>query len=266
MKNRFALHRIAPLAVGAAAVALTASAGNRHRGEPEEIEFDEARLYFELNDTDGDLGIHGLWDGDAWKSIEIEDPNERGMLNIWVRGRLRLQGLTELFFESAEPNFDDLSPARFFRRFPEGTYEIEGMTLDGKELEAEVELSHTLAGPPGNIMVNDQASAVNCDADELPSVEAPVTIAWDAVTMSHPTLGNTGEAVTVEQYEFIAEIEREGETPETLVFGVNLPAGVTSFEIPENFTDLADEEVKFEIVTRLDNGNQTAVESCFELE
>ena len=45
--------------------------------------------------------------------------------------------------------------------------------------------------------------------------------------------------------------------------GVNLPAGVTSFEIPENFTDLADEEVKFEIITRLDNGNQTAVESCF---
>ena len=134
MKNRIAFHRLAPLAIGAAAVALTASAGNRHRGEPEEIEFDEARLYFELNDTDGDLGIHGLWDGDAWKSIEIEGPDERELLNIWVRGRLRQQGLTEMFFESAEPRFDELSPARFFRRFPEGTYEIEGMTLDGKEL------------------------------------------------------------------------------------------------------------------------------------
>ena len=29
----------------------------------EEIPFDEAELFFELNDTDGDLGIHGKIDG-----------------------------------------------------------------------------------------------------------------------------------------------------------------------------------------------------------
>ena len=52
----------------------------------DELELDEAYLYFELNDTDGDLGIHGKADGDAWKQMKIEAPNERTLLNItWER-------------------------------------------------------------------------------------------------------------------------------------------------------------------------------------
>jgi len=99
----------------------------------------------------------------------------------------------------------------------------------------------------------------------LPVVSEPVTISWDPVTQSHPTLGTTGVAVTVQQYQFVGEFERDG-TPDELVFVVDLPANVTSFEMPEDFTGLAEDEIKFEIVTKLDNGNQTAVESCFELE
>ena len=88
--------------------------------EDEEIPYDEAELFFELNNTDGDLGIHALIDGDGWKKLSIEDPMERKMLNVRVKGRLRRQGLTEFFFESAEPIFADLPPAVFFARFPEG--------------------------------------------------------------------------------------------------------------------------------------------------
>ncbi|MCP4984459.1 MAG: hypothetical protein GY935_28645, partial [Gammaproteobacteria bacterium] len=117
----------------------------------DEVPFDEARLFFELNDTDGDLGIHGKIDGDEWKYLEIEDPRDRKMLNVWVRGRLRRQGLTELFFESAEPTFDELDPETFFRRFPEGEYDIEGMTLDGEERESEVYLSHVIPAAPDNV-------------------------------------------------------------------------------------------------------------------
>lgn len=260
--------RLIPLLVGAAAVSLTVpvSAGQGKASKKgEEQEFEEAQLYFELNDTDGDLGIHGLIDGDAWKSLEISDQNERTLMNILVRGALRRQGMTEIFFESEEPRFDELTPAQFFARFPEGEYEIEGVTLEGDELEGEVELSHVMAGPPGNVMVNDQASALNCDA-ELPVVSEPVTISWDAVTQSHPSIGTPGVAVTVQQYQVVGEIEREGATPDPAVFSVDLPSNVTSFEFPEDFTGLADGEIKFEIVTKLDNGNQTAVESCFELE
>ena len=45
-------------------------------GEEQETPFDEARLFFELNHTDGDLGIHALIDGDAWKRLEIDGPND----------------------------------------------------------------------------------------------------------------------------------------------------------------------------------------------
>jgi hypothetical protein len=34
--------------------------------DDDEIPFDVAELFFELNDTDGDLGIHALIDGEAW--------------------------------------------------------------------------------------------------------------------------------------------------------------------------------------------------------
>jgi hypothetical protein len=265
--------RLIPLAIAATTAALYApvSMGSENglsngNGDEDELEFDEARLYFELNHTDRDLGIHGLIDGDAWKSLKIEDPNEQELMSTWIRGRLRRQGLTEFFFESDEPPFSELPPAQFFARFPEGTYEIEGVTLDGEEIEGEVKLSHVMAAPPGNIRINSIRSAVNCDAEDLPVVSEPVTLDWNAVTMSHPSVGTPGVPVKVKQYEVVGEIEREGRTPELLVFSVIVPPWVTRFEFPEDFTRLATDEVKFEIVTKLANGNQTAVESCFEIE
>ncbi len=251
--------KLLSLAVGASAMAISAQVG-----VGQELPFSEAQLYLELNHTDGDLGIHGLIDGDAWKSLEIEGPGEQLLMNVWIRGNLRKQGLTEIFFESDEPSFDELSPADFLKRFPQGLYEIEGITLEGDELEAEIKLSHVLAGPPGNIKVNGKKAAMNCDA-VLPVVSEPVVLDWNAVTKSHPTIGKTGVAVKVQQYQVVGEIEREGKTPDLLVFSVDLPANVTIFEFPERFTGLADGEMKFEIVTKLDNGNQTAVESCFEI-
>jgi hypothetical protein len=253
------------LAVSLAAAAVTgASAGNGHgndqRNGEEEIPFEEARLFFELNDTDGDLGIHGLIDGDEWKRLEIEDPNDVRMLDVLVRGRLRRQGLTEIFFESAEPAFDELAPRQFFKRFPEGVYDIGGITLDGRELDSEVRLSHVLAGPPANIRVATIPAAQNCDVEPLPSVSGPVVIDWDPVTKSHPTIGRSGP-VAVDQYELIVEREE----PELLIFSVMLPPELTEFEVPAGFIALGD-SFKFEIIVRATNGNQTAVESCFEVE
>lgn len=111
MKGR----RLVPLAIGASAMAMSAQVGLGQDAPPE---FGEAQLYLELNHTDGDLGIHGLIDGDEWKSLEIEAPNEQLLMNVWVRNNLRLQGLTEIFFESAEPPFEEVSPATFFKHFP----------------------------------------------------------------------------------------------------------------------------------------------------
>ena len=237
-----------------------------------EIPFAEAHLFFELNNTDGDLGIHALIDGEAWKRLEIEDPRGNNLLNIFVRGRLRRQGLTEIFFESAEPPFDELSAEKFFRRFPEGTYEIEGKTLDGKELESEVELSHVLPAPVDGISLSGtpvDLEGVDCDkGDPIPVVDgsAPVVIRWAAVTTSHDTIGTRNVPVTIRNYEVVVEVDVDVNGEEfTSVFSVVLPPDVTSMTIPPEVLALGD-EFKYEILAREKNFNQTAIESCFKTE
>jgi hypothetical protein len=263
--RRHLLNRTFFMLAGVALILAITSAGVWANDEDDwgEIPFAAANIFFELNHTDGDLGIHALIDGDAWKRLEIEGPREREMLDIRVKGRLRRQGLTEVFFESAEPSFDELKPRRFFRRFPEGEYEIEGMTIDGYELESTAVVTHLLPAPPANIRVSGIPAAENCDADELPSVDGsqPVIISWDPVTLSHPELGRMGEPIEVVKYQVV--VERED--PTLLIFSVDLPPGVTEVEIPARFIALG-EEFKFEILVREASGNQTAVESCFEVD
>jgi hypothetical protein len=222
-------------------------------------EFSEAELYVELNNTDGDLGIHGSIDGGAYSRLEIEDPTERKILVLRAVGRLARQGLTQLFFESAEPKFDELAPAEFFRRFPEGTYEIEAVSLTGEEIEGSVVFSHVLAAPVGNITIAGIPAAENCDADPLPAVngDESVIIDWDPVTTSHPTIGKTGP-VEIVRYQFF--VEREG-----VKIAVDLPPTVTQFEVPADILDLGD-EFKFEIIARTASGNNTAIENCFTLQ
>ncbi len=231
--------------------------------DEDEIPFDEAAIYFELNNTDGDLGIHALIDGEPWKRLEIEDPRERRMLGVNVRGRLRRQGLTEFFFESAEPTFDELSPQKFFKRFPEGIYEIEGITLEGDELESEVWVSQVMPAP-AEAKVNGEPAAEDCDADDLPEVEKgeAVMLTWEPVTEHHPDLGEAGD-IEVMNYEVVVELDDTPWKSSTI-----LSPDANSFLVPQEILALAEfeegeAEVKFEILVRAANYNQTAMESCF---
>ncbi len=236
-----------------------------------EIPFAEAFLFFELNNTDGDLGIHGKIDGGPWKKMEIEGPNERTLLKVRARGRLKRQGMTELFFESAEPTFDELSPAKFFKRFPEGEYEIEGETLEGDDLENEVWLSHIMPAPPVVSLDGFPSAGIDicqCEEDELPMGEvcpdwptssAPV-LSWEVVESSHPDLGTSGVIFSsiptveidgvvhhvVRYYEIVVE---DGSEDTEFQSTAIVPPGVLEWEIPEAFLDIL-EEIKYEILVR----------------
>lgn len=234
-------------------VALTLGSATAGAGA---ADFSEAELFFELNHTDGDLGIHASIDGGPYVLLEIEDPYGQTIFTVRARGRLARQGLTQLSLESAEPSFDELDPADFFRRFPEGRYEISAMTEAGKEFETTVRLSHVLAAPPSNVSVNGVPAAESCDAPELPAVQGPVVIAWDPVTSSHPEIGSSGP-VRIARYQFFVE---QG----AVKFSVDLPPTVTAFEVPSAITNLGG-EFKFEIIARTTTGNNTAIESCFEV-
>ena len=163
----------------------------------------------------------------------------------------------------------------FFRRFPPGIYEIEGITLEGDEFESEVELTHVMPAPP-DPTVNGLSKAEQCNEDllgfDITETTAPVTIAWPAVETSHPDADGGGAGVQppvdveIHNYQVVIEAELELNGDEfTAELSVILPPGQTSFMIPEEFTDLT-EEFKYEVLAREESFNQTATESCFVLE
>lgn len=222
------------------------------------IPFSQTELYFELNHTDSDLGIHSSLDGGAWKLLEIKNPSGQVLLDVLPDGTLAEQGMTQLFFESAEPAFDELQPADFFLRFPEGRYDISAITIDDQTMAGSALLSHVLPAAPGNIRVNGIPAAENCDED-LPAVQNPVVITWNRVTSSHPTVGKTGP-VRVLKYQVFAELQ----TAPFSKFSLDLPSSVRRFVVPAELTSQG-RRIKFEIQVRAANLNQTAIESCFTI-
>ena len=162
--------------------------------------------------------------------------------------------MTQLVFESAEPSFDELDPADFFRRFPEGRYSIEGRAQEGgSDASQSRAVARDGGAPPGHIQLNGVPAAESCD-DPPPMVLPPVMIDWDPVTQSHPTIGKKGP-VAISLYQLF--VEREN-----VKLSLDLPPTVTEFEIPAGVTALG-KESKFEIIARTVTGNNTAIESCF---
>ena len=228
-------------------------------GEEDEMPFSVAKVFFQLNDTDGDLGFHAILDGEPWKELEIEAPNGRELLAVTTRSRLRQQGMTELRFESAEPSFDELDPTEFFARFPEGIYEVEADTLDGGELESEVLITHVLPAAPENLQVSGFTVPEDCDEEPIPAIAGLITITWDEVTTSHPEIGDSGP-VEIVRY----EISVEREEPH-LVLTADVGPEVTSFTVPAALVSSGD-EINFQILATDAGGNETSSESCFEID
>ncbi len=223
----------------------------------EQIPLDEANIYAELNHTDGDLGFHALIDGEGWKRLKIIDPAHRTILDVMDKGRLAKQGLTELFFESAEPGFDELSAEEFFERFPEGQYEIVAVGIEGDSLQGEAQFTHVMPAP-----ANITSHVLSCDEPEELAAGDPLVLTWDLVTTSHPEVGrDVGTGIVITGYEIT--VEREDPEP-VLVYTVDLPATATTLTVPAAFLSLGS-EFKFAVLAREESGNQTSVEGCVDI-
>jgi hypothetical protein len=222
---------LAILLVSGAALGLGAGSwADRDEEDDEETPFDEARIYFEFNSTDNDLGVQVFLDGDAWNRLKISGPRDREILEIRARGTLGRLGLTELFWESDEP-----SPEEVLALFREGEYEFEGRTVDGEELESEATLSHEL--PPAPVILVPAAPDDVID-------RANAVIRWEAIP-------------GIASLEII--VENEAADNEMLV---PLPAGATSLHLPVEFLD-PETEYKVEVLAIGENGNKTIAEREF---
>jgi len=267
---------IAAAALPISAPNLWASGSHHHQSRVEK--FEVADIYFELNNTDGDLGIHSKVDGGPWTKIWLQDSTGRQLMKVTAKGRLRRQAVTELFFESAEPTFEDLPPEDFFNQFPEGIYKIYGISEDGNLLVGKSLIRHVMPAPPGGIEVSGtpiDLENLDCEEDAPvvePDDEGNIVISWNPVTTSHSDIGAAGD-IEAALYQLVVEIELELNGEEfTSVYSVDLPPDVTSMTVPEAFINLGlDEEgngeFKFEILVKeKEGGNQTATESCFAIE
>ena len=85
----------------------------------------EAKLNIEHNATDGDTGFQGFVDSEGWRRLDVRGPAGQ-VLTLRGRGALGKLGLTELFFETVEPENADTPIATTLAKLPEGRYRIAG--------------------------------------------------------------------------------------------------------------------------------------------
>jgi hypothetical protein len=212
-----------PPVLGEAADPMELRGGNG--GEP----FAFLRMFFEYNSTDDDLGVQVHLDADEWVRVAGFDPSNRPVLDVAAHGRLRELGLTELFFESAEP-----SPAEVLALFPAGTYGWAGRTVDNVHLFGEVQLSHQL--PPAPVFT--PVDGAETDPDNTIIDWQPIPgMAYFQVIVEDET---TGRSMTVE-----------------------LGPNATSLQVPPEFLAPGG-SYKIEVIVVSPNGNKTITEHEIE--
>jgi Fibronectin type III domain len=226
--------------VVAVMVALVSAATASELGAQAPGSFAEAEIRIEVNSTDGDAGLQVDLDGEAWNEVTIVGPDGR-ILNVTAKGNLQTLGLTELFFESQEPSFDELPLEEFLELFPEGEYRFLGKTVEGTNLVSSATLTHDI--PAGPIITAPRDGAV--------VNRKKTVIAWMPVTRPR--------GIEIVGYQVIVERPE----PTLLVFSVDLPATATSVTVPREFLEPGTEYV-FEVLAIEAGGNQTISEGFFQ--
>jgi hypothetical protein len=223
-------------------------------GASEELAFKTAKLLIEHNATDEDTGFQGFLDGEPWERVALSGPGGT-QLSIQVRDELRGLGLTELFFETNEPENAEVPIDEVLAVLPAGEYEYEGWSIEGQRMEGSVVLTHSI--PAGPEITAPAEGAVVDPAD--------LTIRWNAVTQDLD-----GAPVAIAGYEVIVEkdLEALGQTPPAngfarQVLDVRVAPGTTALTIPRQFLE-DDTPYKFEVLALEASGNQTLSSSSFE--
>lgn len=196
-----------------------------------------AKIYWEYNASANDLGVHVSLDAEDWKRLRIENPNGRTIFEVEGHGPYKELGMTELFFEGAEPSLADVPLDGLLARFPEGVYEFEGRTVDKLDLESVASFSHAIPAGP---VVSSQVGPGNA-----------LVISWTPVTAPPP--GFPAKPIDIVGYQVIVG-----------TFQVTLPGSATSVTVsPEFVASLARGAQPYEVLAIEASGNQTLTEGTF---
>ena len=255
--HRLTVASVALVAFVLAAVAPVSWAGDREGKEREVSEANntlegkivplkDARIKIELNATASDAGIQVFIDSDPWTSMDVYDPYGRLVFRSTTRGRLAKQGGTELFLESAEPNFSQLPLEEFFERFPEGTYRFRGKGVAGEIFVGSAVFTHNLAAGPELVSPLEGGALVDPN-------NAAVT--WRPVGAANGSPIVAYQVLIVQTPSTISAIPK-------IMLDVIMPATATSLAVPPGFL-LPNTRYSWEVLAIEASGNQTISTAFF---
>jgi hypothetical protein len=195
-------------------------------------EFEYATIHVERNASDGDTEIlitaKPLSDL-GLKTFTVLSPRWRKAVEVEAPPRSR--GLREFLFETPEPE-----ASAIFDSYPEGSYLFFGVATNGRQFLAAAELSHELPA----------AAAILAPTQDQEVPVGALTVQWTDVP---------------DAAQYIFEFENESADPEQS-FALNLPAGVTSFEVPAALV-VAGSDYQVGVASVHENGNVVFVEVQF---
>ncbi len=204
----------------------------------------DAEIRIEINATDGDAGIQVFLDGEGWDTMQMTGPN--GVeFSVAAENSIGQQGITEFFFESAEPSFEEQSLDELLELFPAGLYRFEGTTTEGRRLRGKARLTHALPDAPVQLSPIDGEEV---DPD-------------NAVFEWAPVADPPGSEIV--GYEVVVECDEPEFTKTTALVG----ADVTQITVPREVLGQEDaDECKWEVLAIEDSGNQTISETEFSID
>ena len=213
----------------------------------------EAKLNIEHNATDRDTGFQGFVDSEGWRRLDVRGPRGK-VLTLKGRGALGNLGLTELFFETVEPENKDTSIKRMLAKLPEGNYRIAGTAQEnGKRAgrtAGKALLTHDI--PAGPRLVSPAEGAT------VPT--RGVVADWEPVSKTI-----TGKPARIIAYQLI--IEKDADPPRHMIgkFGLSmyLPPSVTSIDVPDGFLEPGT-AYNWEVLAIERSGNQTLSSDSFK--
>jgi hypothetical protein len=243
---------LAAALLAAAAVSAGSGGGSSATESTESLPLEGAKLNIEHNATDRDTGFQGFVDSEGWRRLDVRGPRGQ-VLSFEGRGSLAELGLTELFFETVEPENAKVPIAEMLAMLPEGKYTIAGPGQENGKSTGRTSgtalLTHDI--PAGPKLVSPKEGAT------VPV--RGVVVRWRPVTRTI-----TGEPVKIIAYQLIVEKDTEPHPHMIGKLGLSIyvPPTVTSIAVPNGFLERRT-AYDWEVLAIERSGNQTLSSSAF---
>jgi hypothetical protein len=212
----------------------------------------EAKLNIEHNATDRDTGFQAFFDSEGWRRLELRGRAGK-LLSLEGRGALGKLGLTELFFETVEPENADTPIKQMLAKLPEGRYRIAGAAQEnGRRVgrtAGSAWLTHDIPQGPRLVSPADGASV------PIRGLVAD----WEPVSRTI-----NGKPAKIIAYQLIVEKDVEPHRHLIGKFGLSmyLPPSVTSIDVPDGFLEPGT-AYDWEVLAIERSGNQTLSSASF---